>query len=125
MLENVLGLERPVSRVSYSGLLLQEGWAALWRQFKSVDVFQASLFASWFLWGVSYLLILYGLWQKDVWRHQAPVFLVFLSVIGYFVLFLLGPASHARYRMPTFPFLFLLIAFGLDFFFKNRIIRLN
>jgi len=125
MLENVGGVDRKVDRVSYSGVFLEKGWSGLFVQLQRQDIFHAALLLSVLMWSVSYLLMLMSLIRRDTWKKHGYSITVILSIIGYFVVFSLGPASHARYRMPTFPFMFLLVALGVDLLIKKRIIRIN
>lgn len=123
MLETIFALPRDNARPSYTLLLSEQGWRGIPIIFEHMDIFQFVLFGSILLWLVVYFLITMSLLKKDTWRqYWQPLFLLIITA-GYCILFTLGPSVHARYRMPSFPFLFLLLAFALDFFLKRRILR--
>ena len=120
MLTDVFGLERQAPRVSYSEVILQQGLGALFRQFARLDIFQAALLLSLAIWAGAYILILNVLLRPSAWRaHLLAVFFL-LGFASYFILITVGPAVHVRYRLPTFPWLFLLAAAGIDFLVKKR-----
>lgn len=118
MLTDIFGLERQAPRPSYSEVILQQGFGGLFRQFAQPDIFQAALLFSLVLWASAYWLIFNLLIRRDSWRRYFLSLLFLLGFTGYFILITLGPAVHARYRLPTFPWLFILIAAGIDYLLK-------
>lgn len=117
MLEDVFGLKRASARPSYTEIVLTQGANGLITFFRDFDLFQLVFFAGIFLWGGAYGVILFSLVRRPPWRGHTAILLPLFFAL-YFVLFTLGPASHARYRMPSFPFWFLLFGAavqGIDF----------
>lgn len=122
MLEEVLGLERATQRPSYSALLARGDFAAYFRALRQIDIFQAVLLTGALLWMAAYVFIVYYVTRRFVWRERFLSLVLLGGLLGYFVFFALGPASHARYRLPTFPWWFLLIGASLDFIKQKRIL---
>ncbi len=114
LLEDVFGIERQTLRPSYTEIILREGPGGLIQIFRSLDIFQVVFFLGIGLWALMYLTILAYLVRRAPWRTKSVAILLPLLLALYFVLFTLGPASHARYRMPSFPFWFLLGGAGLQ-----------
>lgn len=123
MLEDIGGIERKNARLNYSKLLLDEGFGGIKTVIANIDIFFFFNFGGAAMWGVFYLLILLSLIHKEVWRRYAIAIIPILGFLGYFVFFSLGASVHARYRMPSFPFILLLFGFALDFFYKKCIIK--
>ena len=119
ILEEVFHVERNGTRVSYSELLAKGDWQAYKQALFQLDLLQISLIVGAGMWVLTYLLIFWSLFHKSVWKEYGFYFLTLFLFTGYFIFFTLGPAIHARYRMPTFPFWFLLLAFALDFLWKT------
>lgn len=119
ILEEVFHVERNGTRVSYSELLAKGDWQAYKQAIFQIDALQMSLLFGAGIWVLSYLIILWALFRRSVWQEYGFYFLTLFLFTGYFIFFTLGPAIHARYRMPTFPFWFLLLAFALDFLWKT------
>ncbi len=113
MLQEVFGLERATTRVSYTELLLHGNLSAYWQALTHIDIFQLTLFASAAAWVLVYLLIFWALLSRLGWSKHALAFIMIMALAGYFVFFALGPQSHARYRMPSFPFLYLLLGYAI------------
>ena len=124
ILEDVMGVERKIARVSYTETLLTKGPLGLINVFKKFDIFQAILFFSLALWSLIYLLILFSFANKNNWQKYGYKLVLLVALSLYFILLTLGPASHVRYRMPSFPALFLLLGFGLEFFIETCKLRL-
>ena len=123
MLTDVFGFSRPAPRVSYSEVILQQGFGELLNQFARPDIFQVVLLVSLALWAGAYILILNILLRPGIWRAHILALFFLLGFAGYFIFVTLGPAVHVRYRIPTFPWLFVLVAAGVDFLMKKRRIR--
>jgi len=125
MVEEILNVPRVNERVSYSAVWVAEGAKGLLRQFSAPDVYQFIVFGSILLWLLTYWCIIIFILTKKARREHLLAIFFLLGFTAYFVLVTLGPAVHARYRMPTFPFLFLLLAAGLDFFLKYKYHRVR
>ncbi len=114
ILENVFDLPRSSSRLSYTEVLLTRGISGIYEIFTHLDIFQIILLISIGLWTVIYLSIMILLSRRSTWQ-QYGIYVLFLFVSAcYFTFFTLGPASQVRYRIPSFPFFFLLFAFAID-----------
>lgn len=124
MLENVVGIVRQAPRVSYTILISSGSWSMYYDALRHITIFQIALLGSAFLWCIIYALIMLTLAHRVVWRKHGWAMAACVMFIGYFVFFSLGPASHARYRVPTFPLWFMLFAFAIDFFLKKRKLEL-
>jgi len=122
MLEDVFGIERHGMRPSYTETILRSGLQGLQKIFVSLDIFQMVFFISVTLWVIIYFFIIYTFIHKYAWYGKLAALIFFILMASYFIFFTLGPASHTRYRMPSFPFLYLLFAYSIDFFFKRRIL---
>lgn len=123
MLEDIFNFKRSGARISYSDTLARRDWTALAKSFFRIDIFQIALFGGAALWLVIYLVIGLALRRRVWWQRYGWATAVLLIFLAYFILFSLGPASHARYRMPTFPLWFLFLAASLDFLRARYIIR--
>lgn len=120
MLEDVFGLHRANTRPNFTGLLFHGNISRYWQAIIQLDVFQSTLLLGAGTWALCYLLIFFTLCRKVVWRRHWLPLLLCLTFAGYFIFFTLGPAVHARYRMPSFPFWFLLISFSFDFWLREK-----
>lgn len=120
MLENVAGIVREIPRVSYTSLISSTEWSMYYEAIRQINIFQIALFCGALVWFMIYALIMLTLAHRNVWHKHGWAMILSTVLIGYFVFFSLGPASHARYRVPTFPLWFMLVAFAIDFFLKKR-----
>lgn len=123
MLEAVFGMKRSAARVSFTELLLKGDAAGYISALSHVDAFRLALLGGAGLWACAYLLIFWVLLRRVNWRIQWPVFAILLLFGGYFIFFSLGPQIHARYRMPSFPFLYLLLAYALIQIYESYFCR--
>lgn len=114
ILENVFGVERTLSRVSYTEVLLKEGITGVAHIFSNLDIFQVILLLSVLMWTVIYISIMMLVVRKRSWQQHGIYLLFFILIAGYFTFFTLGPASQVRYRLPSFPFLYLLLAAAVE-----------
>ncbi len=115
MVEEVFDVPRTSKRISYSGAWVERGLGGLLQEFRRPDIFQIILFGGIVVWMAVYGSILFFISSKKTWQEHFLAIFFLLGFTAYFILITLGPAQHARYRMPTFPFLFLLLAAALDF----------
>lgn len=122
MLENIAGIQRSTPRVNFTSLIAHRDINAFVKALIQVNIFQLALLGGAALWFIVYWLIVVSLLSRDLWKRHGLALLTLIMLIGYFVFFSLGPASHARYRTPSFPFIFLLLGLALDFFVKRRMI---
>lgn len=113
MLENVVGLARAQARQSFTELLAHRNWAGYVRALSRMDIFQAALILGALVWVAVYLLIFWTLSAKVWWQKHGMAFAILLLFAAYFIFFSLGPQIHARYRMPTLPFLYLLLGYSI------------
>lgn len=100
-------IERQTERVSYSALVLAHNWSGLLSAIRTGGVLLLITILSAAIWGMVYMCIAYVLVRR--WSEISTVGIVIVVLgLGYFIFFSLGPAVHARYRLPTYPFWFLL-----------------
>lgn len=123
ILETVVGVGRSIPRVSYTDVLFTEGARGVATILRRFDIFQAVTFLGAGAWGFMYIVLLFTASKKEAWQGHGFAFFLLLSLIGYFVFFSVGPAIHARYRMPTFPLWFLLFGWSIDFLVKTYILK--
>lgn len=114
LLTDLVGIPRAHPRVSYSKVLLTQGPRDLVSQFKEMTVHDLFLLGGIGAWTLAYLIIFAALCRRRAWRAHGWGILLVITLAGYFIFFGMGPSSHTRYRMPSFPFLFLLIGFACD-----------
>lgn len=120
MLEEVLNLRRSRPRPNFTELLLRSDVRGYIGAVTQLDVFQLVLLGGAGLWVLAYILIFWSVSRRVVWHEHGIALLIILLFAGYFLFFSLGPQIHARYRMPTFPFLYLLIAFAYERSFRRH-----
>lgn len=120
MLENVAGIVREAPRASYTSLISSGEWTQYYDAILQMNIFQVILVSGALVWLIIYAFIMLTLTHCSVWRKHGWAMVACVVLIGYFVFFSLGPASHARYRVPSFPLWFTLFVFAIDFFLKKR-----
>lgn len=123
ILEEVFHVKRREVRVSFTELLLKKDFGAYRHAVSRLDVLQAVLIGGALLWVAAYLLIFWAFLRKVKWKEQWPMFAMLILFGGYFIFFSLGPQIHARYRMPSFPFLYLLFAFAANALYESHLHR--
>ena len=113
------GLERFGSRPSFTSQLFSGDFRAFLKDFFKLDLFQLAVIAGALIWLFFYLALIFGLIKsrRAGLPREAIIFIVLLA--AYFIFFALGPQGHARYRLPAYPFLFLLISYGLTLLFSG------
>lgn len=120
LLENVIGLQRKTERPSYTEAIVQGGFGALIDLLKKVDIFQLALFGSLIGWVSIYTIIFFVLRKKEAWQLSWSGLLLLLCMVGYFTVFTIGPASNPRFRVPSFPFWFLLLGMAIDYTYTKK-----
>ncbi len=120
ILENVFEVERTVSRVSYTEVMLKEGIAGVRRIFSNLDTFQITLLLSVIVWTAVYISIMMLVASRRMWKPYGVYLMFLILMAGYFTFFTLGPASQVRYRLPSFPFFFLLFAAAIEMVLSKK-----
>lgn len=123
MLEEVFGVERRTTRVSFTQLLFNKDFRAYAAALMRMDVLQVALLGGAATWAMCYILIFWAFSRRVTWQERLPQMLFLVFSIGYFIFFSLGPQAHARYRMPSFPFLYLLIAYAVSLLYDSHLRR--
>lgn len=101
----------------YAGQFREAAAAAL-----LFDLVQIAVFFGALLWGGAYGVIVFGLIRLRQKRsHDLVPFIFFLSIAAFFVFFALGPSVFVRYRVLSYPFLFLLVGVSADLVLKKRV----
>ncbi len=108
------GFARNYVRESFTQKLLAGDIAGFVATFFRMDVFQFAVIAGGLVWLLAYLCIGGSIWKGLRDERYRTGFILLLVLVCYFVFFSLGPQARARYRVPSYPFLFLLVGFSLD-----------
>lgn len=125
MLEDILGWRRASERLNYSKIFVEEGVSGVRKVIANLDILSVTMFFGAILWGLIYVAILFRLYSKEVWQKHFLLIILSVSLVGYFIFVSMGIAMHTRYRMPTFPFIFLFLGFALDFLYNKCILYIE
>jgi len=107
------GLSRHEERLGFTQLLLGRQYGLFIKKLLEPSLFQAVILFGALVWFVFYVLIARALWLSRKTKDIAKL-LFLLIIAGYFIFFSLGPSSHARYRVPAYPFLLLLAGYAIE-----------
>ncbi|GEM_PF-4673765 len=107
------GIENTAATNNFTNFIFQRHWKALIKALLQTDLINVIRLAGYLLWFVVNISIVLSI-IYDLRRPRRNLFaLLFLvGAIFYFAIFSIGPHTQARYRIPTYPFLFILIGFA-------------
>lgn len=111
------GMRRDAARISYTDALIARDYGALTSRFLRPSVFELAVMGGVLFWLAVYFAGIHYAWVRRL-RISLP-YLVLLMLTAYFIFFSLGPQSHARYRLPSYPWLFLLASPSLALWYER------
>lgn len=117
----LFGVPRPGGDANFT-LLLHEGrYREFAKALLGVNLFHIIFLLGVLAWGTCYALLLWSAiiaWRKE--RDAASRIVFVLLLAGFFVFFASGPLVYVRYRLLSYPFLFLAIGYAADLVFRKR-----
>ena len=107
------GIENTATTNNFTNFIFHREWKPLIKAVIRTDLHNVVRLSGYMLWFVLNISIAFSI-VYDLRRSRRNLFalLFLLGSILYFAVFSIGPHTQARYRIPTYPFLFILIGFA-------------
>ncbi|MBI2476168.1 MAG: glycosyltransferase family 39 protein [Candidatus Taylorbacteria bacterium] len=107
------GVENATAASNFTNFIFHQQWRALTKallQTDPINVIRLVGYLLWFIVNVSIAAtVIYELRRS---RENLFALILLIGAVLYFAVFSIGPHTQARYRIPTYPFLFILIGFA-------------
>jgi 4-amino-4-deoxy-L-arabinose transferase-like glycosyltransferase len=107
------GIENGATRTNFTELLFEHKFGSFVKSIFSLDLYSVIRvlgYAAWFILNVAIVLAIIVSLRRSLKNLFAILFVA--VIVLYFSVFSIGPLTQARYRIPTYPFLFILVGFA-------------